>query len=303
MVSHIGQSSAPLYGVKVSHFLTKRRALVVWACAALLFVLAWWWRTGSMAAPDRVLSPLARRTIRTSSPPMQRVRGEFVRVYATNAVMASAILDEAEFSIGEISRRLGVAGSKRPVRILLLGDFELIQREGFRPDSLAINFGDEIFLKDDAGQLARPDRVTHELVHFVLREAYGSQIPLWLDEGLAARLGLAVSKSYRASRGRRVTGRRPGLSADRMDTLEVLTRRHTLPDDPEDAAVFYRASEELVGIIEDSIGTSRMPAYIAEVAEGEDWRAALNARLDGSPLINVSLEEAVRKRVTSQRDF
>lgn len=281
----------------------KGRVIVAWVCAALLFALAWWWRAGRAAVPDSSLSSLARRAIRASSAPMQNVRGEFVSVYATNALMASAILDEAEFSIGEISRRLGVARPERPVRILLLGDSGLIQREGFRPDSLAVNWGDEIFLKDDAGQIARPDRITHELVHFVLREAYGPHIPLWLDEGLAARLGLVVSKSYRASRGRRVTGSRPALPVDRMDSLEVLTGRRSLPDDSENAAVFYRASEELVAIIEDSIGTSRMPAYIGEVAEGADWRAALNTRLGGSPLINANLEEVVRRQVATQRDF
>lgn len=284
----------------MSHFSKNGRIVIAWVCAALVFALAWWWRA---AAQEESLSSFARHAIRVSATPMQQAREEQVSVYATNEVTAATILDEAVFSIGEISRRLGVEPPSRPVRILLISDSDLIRREGFRPDSLAVNWGDEIFLKDDVGQGARPDRVAHELVHFVLRETYGAKIPLWFDEGLAARLGLAVSRIYRAKHGWRVTGSRPGLSVEKMDSLAILTGRRSLPKDPEAAQVFYRAAEELVALIEDSIASAQMPTYISEVATGADWYAALNARVSGSPLIHANLEETLRKRVATQREF
>lgn len=304
---HMGQSSRPSQGVKVTASFPLRRVIFVWVGAAILFGVAWWWRSSHVSALDPLLSSLARRVIRASREPMHLARGAHARVYATDTQWASAVLEEAEFSIVDITRRLRVAVPRRTVRILLVSGADawdpLVREKGFRPDSLAVNLRDEIFLKDDPDQTVRPDRLAHELVHFVLRQTYGADVPLWLDEGTAGRLGLLVSRDYRAEHGRRVTGSWPGLPKERVEPLALLTSRRALPDDPDSAHAFYRASEELVAMIEDRIGNAQMPAYVAEVATGADWRVALDSRLNGSALSSVDMEEAVRRQVASPRKF
>ncbi|HMP76803.1 MAG TPA: hypothetical protein PKE12_10975 [Kiritimatiellia bacterium] len=285
--------------------LTYRRLLWVWIAAALVFGAAWWWRLHRDPPLDAGLSPIARRLVNAVRAPLHLVRGGYAHVYALDPHEAAGLLEEAEYAVAEISRRLGVAVPGRPVRILLLphhqGWDELTREKGFRPDSLAFNLRDEIFLKDDPEQAARPDRLAHEIVHFVLRESHGDAVPLWLDEGLAGRLGFVVSRAYRASRGRRIAGAWPSLPADAMPPLEVLTSRHVLPDDPREARIFYRASEELVALIEDRIGASKMPEFIADVAAGTDWRVAMDARLNGSAYSSVDMEQAVRRQLAAPR--
>lgn len=226
-------------------------------------------------------------------------------VVAADERHAAALLEEAEQALPEIARRLAVPLPARPVRILMVSDSavwdELVRGEGFRPDSLAVNAGGEIFLKSDAAQGGRPDRLAHELVHFVLREHFGADVPLWLDEGLASRIGVAVSRAYRIQRGRRVNGAWPAVPVEALEPLSVLTSRRTLPDDPASARVFYRAAEELVAIIEDRIGSAHLPDYVAEVVRGADWRAALDARLKGSAHLSDDIESVLRRQVAAPR--
>lgn len=300
------QSSALFQGVKVRPFHSLRHPLMfIWMCAGLLLAGAawWWWRAPS--AGDPTLSPLARRALAEAPGPYHTARSDTVEVYAMAPEAAGAMLDEANFALVRIAGSLGVALPARPVRVILVpGDAlwaQLGRERGFRPDSLALNWRDEVFLKDDGEQAARPDRVAHELVHFVLREAYGDRVPLWLDEGLAGRVGLKVSRAYRAVRGRRVTGEWPGLPAESVEPLRVLTSRTALPDDPAAARAFYRAAEELVAVIEDRIGASQLPGYVAEVIAGADWRAALEKRVNGTSLRGADVDEVVRRRVAAPR--
>mgnify|MGYP005854733931 CR=1 FL=1 len=300
------QSSGLFHGVKVRPFHSLRHPLMfIWMCAGLLLAGAawWWWRAPSAGDPS--LSPLARRALAEAPGHFHLARSPAVEVYAMAPELAGAMLDEANFALVRSAGHLGVALPARPVRVILIpGDTlwaQLGRERGFRPDSMALNWRDEVFLKEGGDQGARPDRLTHELVHFVLREAYGDRVPLWLDEGLAGRVGLKVSRAYRAQRGRRVTGEWPGIPADSVESLRVLTSRTTLPDDPAAARAFYRAAEELVAVIEDRVGAAKFPGYVADVIAGADWRAALDARLNGTSLRSVDVEDVVRRQVAAPR--
>jgi len=286
----------------------KRRSLwIAFAVAGVLFALAWWWRERDVVRHDPALSPVARRVLRESPGSLQMARSVRISAYAPDDAQAGAILDEAAFSLPEIAMHLGVEPPTQPIRIFLVASSNgwegLVRATGSRPDGLAVSLRDEIFLRDGGVEAARPDRLAHELVHVVMRDAYGTNVPLWLDEGLAGHLGLAVSRDYRSKYGRRVTGKWAGLSGEEVETIEKLTQRRELPEDPAAARFFYRATQELVTLIENRIGSARMPAYVADVATGADWRVALDARLEGSPLSSADLEEALQRQVSLPQRF
>ncbi len=285
----------------------KRGFAIACASALLLFAVAWGWRAAVARRLDPALSPVARRVIRSVPGRMQEERSAGIATFARKPVQAAALLEEAEFAITEIAMRLGVEPPAHPIRILLVpektGWDVLIRAIGSRPDGLAVSSRDEVFLREGAVDALRPDRLAHELVHIVMRDAYGTNVPLWLDEGLAGHLGVAVSRDYRSLRGRRLTGEWAGFPDARAESLAELTQRRELPEDPAAARFFYRAAQELVTLIENRIGTARLPAYVADVAGGMDWREALDARLDGSPLSSADLEDALRRQVALPQRF
>lgn len=302
----MGQSRIPAPGVKVAPFQPfKRRFAIAWCAVALAFWGVAVWRHAAARRPDPTFSPLADAVTLASPAPLRRAEGARARVFAVDPARAAQVLEEAEFALPEIARLLRVPEPSRSIRIFLvpaIGGWEpLVTAQGFRPDGLAVNIGDEIFLKDDPQQMARPDRLAHELVHVVLREAYGSAIPLWLDEGLAGRIGLTVSRAHRAAKGRRLSGQWPGHDPAWVDPLPTLTSRTALPDDPARAQAFYRAAEELVALMEDMMAPAHWPDFVAEVARGADWRQALASRVRGSAIELDSLEASVRRAVQQPR--
>lgn len=281
------------------------RAIAACLLAAVVVGAAWGWH--ARRAPDEFpsLSPLAQRALRDTATRVHAAPGAHVVVYAADPRTAAVMRDEADYALVEIARRVGVKTPTSTVHILLIpgtGSWDKLARQkGFRPDSLALNVGNEILLRDDPDQRMRADRLAHELVHVVLREAYGPGIPLWLDEGLAGYLGFAVSRAYRAARGTRMGGAWPGVSTAGMESLDGLTSRTRLPEDTDSAMVVYRASEELVAWIEDRLGATRMRSFVAAVATGAPWRAELEKYLNGSHFSIVELEHAIRQAVESPK--
>ncbi len=273
--------------------------------ACMLFGVAWGVRACRSAGGDPALSALANRALRESPERLHPIRGARCVVYTADTRIGAIMREEADYAVVEIARRLGVPVPTSTVHILLIpgaGPWSALARmQGFRPDSLALNVGHEILLRDDPEQAARPDRLAHELVHFVLRAAYGPDVPLWLDEGLAAHIGFAVGRAYRAARGTRMGGAWPGVPAAGMESLDAMTARTRLPEDPNSTMVFYRASEELVAWIEERLGPARMRAFVAAAATGAPWRAALEEQLNGSHFSTVELENAIRSAVESPR--
>lgn len=283
----------------------RMRVLVSALIACIVFGAAWGVRACRSAVGDPALSALANRALRESPERLHPVRGERCVVYAADTRIGAIMREEADYAVLEIARRLGVTAPTATVHILLIpgaGPWKALARaQGFRPDSLALNAGHEILLRDDPEQAARPDRLAHELVHVVLRSAYGPDVPLWLDEGLAGQIGFAVGRAYRAARGTRMSGAWPGVSAAGTESLDAMTARTRLPEDPNLTMVFYRASEELVAWIEERLGPARMRAFVAAAATGAPWRAALEEQLNGLPFSTVELENAIRRAVELPR--
>jgi hypothetical protein len=208
-------------------------------------------------------------------------------------------LEEAEYALPEISNRLGVPAPKTRVNIFFISDeaawSKIVRERGARPDGLAMIVGREIFLRHDPEQAARPDRLAHELTHFVLHQNFGEKIPLWLDEGLALRIGSAVSRAYRATRGRRIEGVWPALEWPPEESLESLTSRASVPDDPETARLFYRASEEMVAWIDQRLSSAQMREFIAAVARGDPWQVVLSNSLKETRFSLSELAEDIRR--------
>lgn len=303
--NHLGQSTGDLIPVKMPDTCALARACLI-ACPALsALVGVLLVRSSDIEEAIGDLSPEARRLVAISGERFHRISGTYAHVFAPDIQTATRWADEADFAVARAAQRLGVHPPERPVVIVAAPTDETWEKwsrsKNLRADSLAVHWRGEIFLRSSTGAADRVDRLAHEVVHHVIWETYGERIPLWLDEGLAWQWGLDIAREYRKIIGMRLAISLPAASEARVEPLDVLTARTSLPEDPESAMVFYRISAEFVAQIEERIGPSAMPAFIRGVAAGRPWRDMLEEILRGSPVPIEDLEEATRREALRER--
>lgn len=274
---------------------------------------------GARAAAYQVLEPDQRPLDRLSELGRQvyeadrdhwncAARGSFIG-YGRRLADVDELLQEAEFAAREAGRRLRLpdAPADATLQIFLVRDDKTWQRlareQGFRPDSLAVQVRDEMFLRDDPALKVRVDRVSHEIIHYRLRQAFGGRIPLWADEGLAGYFGVKIAGAYRTARGRRLTGEVPALPADDLLSLDQLSSLPRLPASEAQARAYYRQAEEFFAELGWQFDDDRIAPFVHRLGDGENWRKVLEGGYGMTPDRLAELERAVRQRATTARSL
>ena len=214
---------------------------------------------------------------------------------------------ELEFARSYAADRLGLDTDRTdPALVVVVGDDRLWNRLmrgfGLRRDSLAMQVGRELYLKDDPEQKQRPDRIAHEVIHLLLADTFGARTPLWLDEGLAGHYGWLCATEFAIGQATVLYRNQPGFPGERMFPLDALLNMRRYPDDEDTARVFYRQADELTGVLADRLGEEGMRRFVHTVGgtDGDPlavFRAA--ARLDDAGMAEV--EEAMRRRTAAVR--
>jgi hypothetical protein len=185
--------------------------------------------------------------------------------------------EEAEFAWRWVEKRLGLESTNvSPAWLVAIKSDALwrriTRRHGLRPDGLAMQFHRELYLKDDANQKVRPDRIAHEVIHVRLSNAFPDGLPLWLDEGLAGHWGWLCAAEFQGGLGVALYRNQPALEEQDLMSLRDLLATRRYPFDPRRNRAFYRQSEELVAVLTDRLDAMRFAGFVAGMAgpPGED---------------------------------
>jgi hypothetical protein len=253
-------------------------------------------------------SPIARRVLKNSD---GLAAGRSAHFYALAPTIRSlsAAIEEAEFAWTWLDKWLEPAPVSNHRSLLAIVDDpklwqSLVDRHGLRHDSLAMQIQQELYLKDDEGQAARPDRIAHEVVHLRLTSSGESPLPLWLEEGFANYAGWRCAVAINHARGITLYRNLPALDESRILPLSSLMALTAYPADPEDAKVFYRQSEEWVAALVEVRGPEVMRTLVEKARSFKiDQPDGLREALAMEKPELESLEQEVNRRCREPLKF
>ena len=115
----------------------------------------------------------------------------------------------------------------------------------------------------------------HETAHLVIDRFYGSNVPLWLNEGYAEYISHVAYASYYRARGYDAHPRTNPLTADSYIPLDKLTNALTYPADVRDVLPFYIESEKLVRFL-NAADKTKFQVMLDALAKGSLFENALH---------------------------
>jgi hypothetical protein len=147
----------------------------------------------------------------------------------------------------------------------------------FRVQPSAIQQGDEISLQADVDPLKLAFRLGHEFSHWLTYKANAQRPPLWLDEGLANRIGSeAAAATARMQHLSLERTEHEGL-ADHLFSLAELTAMEVYPASLDASAAFYWQAEALVSTLLQRLGKEAFLDYLDTLSSSHppDWETPL----------------------------
>lgn len=228
---------------------------------------------------DTNFSPLVQLVREAEGARWRHAESPLILAHAASRSELTAIMDEAHYAWRAVGKRLNLPPTGVRARLVYVYETstweQLGSQQGIRPDGLALQVGRDILLKVDPSQAQRMDRVAHELVHFRLREAYGDRLPLWLEEGLATLMGVAIARDFHNAQGLQLAGAWPATPVDALLMPDELLELPTYPASPAAAQAMGRQAAELVTLLMERVGPDRWPQAVLEIGQRGDWRSVL----------------------------
>ncbi len=226
---------------------------------------------------DHTWSPLVQVAYDAEGTRWRHAESTRVLAHAATRPELARLMEESHFAWEAVSGQLALAEPTNRARLVCIYEdstwAQLGRVAGVRPDGLALQSGRDILVKDTP--VARADRVFHEVIHFRLHEAFGSRLPLWLEEGLASWMGVGIARDYYSSLGKRLTGEWPGVPPAELLASDFLLTQPGYVEAPVSAQAFARQSAELVGLLAGRLGRERWAAAVRAMGQGGDWRRTL----------------------------
>ncbi|MDP2953306.1 MAG: peptidase MA family metallohydrolase [Chloroflexota bacterium] len=209
--------------------------------------------------------------------PWEEVKEGQVSVYYYGPSKGRA--QEVLKTVGETIAKMGpVLGTslKSPVKLLVYNNYrdmqgalpftsEALQRSLITEGQAWTEHGVLLILGGDPGVRGT---VSHEMTHFMLRQATGrplSPIPVWLDEGLAEYGNLQPTFGYDQAL-------QDGLRKGRLLPLASLMGR---PGKADDVMLFYGEARSVVRFMIDSYGAEKLQTLIQGLKRGNTLDGAL----------------------------
>lgn len=140
--------------------------------------------------------------------------------------------------------------------------------------------GDEIAIRPDPDTVKLSFRLAHEMSHWLAAKTHPRRPPLWLDEGLAQRIGAQAAATAGRTEKRGLARTPPDGWETHACSLDALTSLDAPPDAPAAAGAFYWQAESLVSALYDRLGRDDFLAYLAllSVPDAPPWQAPLRKR-------------------------
>ena len=198
-----------------------------------------------------------------------------------HSFIATPVSVEAEFYYRVIARDLNKDTShwERKAHIFIFEqpeDWKTFQTKArLDPWTGGIHAHGELFIQRDPSLRFKGTTLGHETAHLVIDRFYGSNVPLWLNEGYAEYISRVMYASFSRARGYEAHPRTSNLSAESFLPLDRLTNALTYPADVKEVLAFYIESEKLVRFL-NAADKTRFQTMLDSLARGSLFENALH---------------------------
>ncbi len=151
----------------------------------------------------------------------------------------------------------------------------------------------ELFIQRDPSLKFKGNTLGHETTHLVVDRFYGSNVPLWLNEGYAEYISRVAYASFNRARGYQAHPRTDALAVDAYIPLDRLTNLLTYPADVNEVRAFYTESEKLVRFLS-AADKAKFLQLLDRLAKGSLFDSALHASYGSQFLTTHQLEDSFR---------
>ena len=204
-------------------------------------------------------------------------RSKHFVIHGADKALFGQINRESEHAWYKTGYFLGLRQETRPFHVLVVtAEKEWQQITGVQTDQaskLAAQLEGTIFLYRPANLIKQgyTTDIAHEVVHARLHCAY-PDIPLWLEEGLALRLGIKLTREFHRTSGvitrERVINDDGAVPTDRSITSFV--------DYPQELEDYYRQCRIFVGALEEAVGEAQLKQLVKQLSVKDvDWKQVL----------------------------
>ena len=195
--------------------------------------------------------------------------------------IATPVSVEAEFYYRVIAKDLGKDTShwERKAHIFIFEqpeDWALFRTKAhLDPWTGGIHAHGELFIQRDPSMKFKGNTLGHETAHLVVDRFYGSNVPLWLNEGYAEYISRVLYASFSRARGMDAHPRTSALTAESFVPLARLTNALTYPAETKDVLAFYIESEKLVRFL-NAADKTKFQAMLDALSKGSLFENALH---------------------------
>lgn len=195
--------------------------------------------------------------------------------------IATPVSVEAEFYYRVIAKDLNKDTShwERKAQVFIFespDDWKTFQARGFLdPWTGGIHQHGELFIQRDPNLKFKGNTLGHEIAHLVVDRFYGSNVPLWLNEGYAEYISRVAYASYYRARGYEAKPQTNGLTTASFVPLYQLTQAVTYPTNVNEVLAFYTESEKLVRFL-NAADKTKFLVLLDALARGSLFENALH---------------------------
>ncbi len=213
--------------------------------------------------------------------------------------IATPVSVEAEFYYRVVARDLNKDTShwERKANIYIFEtpeDWSTFRTKGsLDPWTGGLHSRGELFIQRDPTYKFKGNTLGHETAHLVVDRFYGSNVPLWLNEGYAEYISRVAYASYYRARGYVAKPRTDALTTASFVPLERLTQAVTYPSDVNEVLAFYTESEKLVRFL-NAADKSKFLVLLDTLAHGGLFENALHTAYGTLYPSTAQLEAAFR---------
>lgn len=140
--------------------------------------------------------------------------------------------------------------------------------------------GGEIAVRPEPDNVKLAFRLAHEMAHWLVAETHPQRPPLWLDEGLAQRIGTQAAAAAGRTEKRGLARTPPEGWEKHALAPDELAALGDYGESPDAAAAFYWQAERLVDALFERLGRDDFLVYldILSTPPVPDWQTPLRGR-------------------------
>lgn len=195
--------------------------------------------------------------------------------------IATPVSVEAEFYYRVVAKDLNKDTShwERKAHIFVFeepADWKAFQtKASLDPWTGGIHQAGSLFIQRDPSLKFKGNTLGHETAHLVVDRFFGSNVPLWLNEGYAEYISRVAYSSYYRARGYDAHPRTNALTAASFIPLDRLSNALTYPAEVPEVVAFYTESEKLVRFL-NAADKTKFQALFTSLAHGSLFENALH---------------------------